>query len=235
MRLAHLPLTALLVALLSACGGDRTPGHVATVNGVPDEQLPTPTGVPGSAVTGMPAAPGPGQVGMPVAGAPGTVALDENGDPLPVEAATADPSTLPDGPVPPGDSAYAISDDEPGPQDAVAVIRDYYSAINARSYAQAFALWSDGGRASGQSPQQFADGFAGTDGVSVEVRAPGRVDAAAGSRYIDVPVVLVATQSAGGERRYAGSFKLRRAVVDGATPEQRAWRIASADLREEQP
>jgi len=29
-----------------------------------------------------------------------------------------------------------------------------------------------------------------------------------------------------------GAYTLRRAVVDGAGAEQRAWRIASADLRE---
>ncbi|MGH8078899.1 MAG: hypothetical protein ACREPE_16495, partial [Lysobacter sp.] len=93
----------------------------------------------------------------------------------------------------------------------------------------------DGGRATGQSPQQFANGFADTSGVSVEVMAPGRVDAAAGSRHIEVPVALTATQDDGSQRKYVGAYMLRRAVVDGATPEQRSWRIASADLREVQP
>lgn len=232
MRPARPALTALAVVLLAACGGDKTAGR-STVNGVPDEQLPTPAGAPGSAVTGMPDAPGPGQVGPPVAGEPDEVALDENGNPLPVDGVPVDPATVPA--TPPEDGAYPIADDEPTAQDAVAVVRDYYAAINGHDYAQAFALWSDGGRATGQSPQQFANGFADTNGVSVEVMAPGRIDAAAGSRYVEVPVALTTTRGDGSQRKFVGAYTLRRAVVDGATPEQRAWRIASADLREVQP
>lgn len=232
MRLVRLVLTLLAVVLLAGCGGDKTTGRNA-VNGVPDEQLPTPAGAPGSAVTGMPDAPGPGQPGPPVAGEPGAVALDGNDNPPPVDGMPVDPATVPA--TPPEGAGYPIADDEPSAQDAVAVVRDYYAAINARNYAQAFALWSDGGRATGQSPQQFANGFARTNGVSVEVMAPGRIDAAAGSRYVEVPVALTATHDDGSQRKYVGMYTLRRAVVDGATPEQRAWRIASAELREVQP
>ena len=39
----------------------------------------------------------------------------------------------------------------------------------------------------------------------------------------------------GGIRRYAGSYVLQLTVVDGATPEQRSWHIASANLREVVP
>ena len=223
-------LIVLAIVLLAACGGDRTAAGRSTVDGVADEQLPTPAGAPGSAVTGMPDAPGPGQVGPPAAGEPDPVALDADGNPLPIEGLPVDPATLP-----PDDGPHAIADNEPAAQEAIGVIRDYYAAINAQNYAQAFALWSDGGRATGQSPEQFADGYARTNGVSVEVMAPGRIDAAAGSRYIEVPVALTATLDDGSQHRYAGMYTLRRTVVDGASPEQRAWRIASADLREVQP
>ena len=64
----------------------------------------------------------------------------------------------------------------------------------------------------------------------VQPGTPGRLDAAAGSRYVEVPVTVEAAQRDGSVRRYAGSYTLRRAVVDGATAEQRAWRIASANL-----
>jgi hypothetical protein len=232
MRPVRITLTLLALLGLAACGGDKTGGG-STVAGVADEQLPTPEGVPGSAVTGMPGAPGPGQVGPPVAADPVPLALDEFGNPLPADGVPLDPATVPA--APPADTAYAVDGTEPTAQDAVGVVRDYYAAINARNFAQAFALWSDGGRATGQSPQQFANGFAGTNGVSVEVKAPGRVDAAAGSRYIEVPVALTTTLDDGSQRKYVGMYTLRRAVVDGATPEQRAWRISSADLREVQP
>jgi hypothetical protein len=121
---------------------------------------------------------------------------------------------------------------EPGADDAVQLIRDYYAAIDARDYGQAYALWSQEGAASGQSPQQFANGFADTTDVGVQIGAPGDEDAGAGQRYIEVPVTVTATHADGSRHRYAGSYALHRTVVDGASAGQRAWRIHSAKLRE---
>ena len=208
--------TVLLAALLAtACGKDES--QRTAVGGKPGEQLPAPSGTSGG-VTGMPDRPGPGPVGPPVAEQP-EVPLDENGNPLL-------PETVP---------GEAVATTEPTPEDAVAVIRDYYGAINSGDFSRAYVLWSDEGNASGQSPQQFAAGFADTTGISVDIQPPGNVGAAAGSRYVEVPVAIVATQRDGSQRRYVGAYTLRRAVVDGATPEQRAWRIGSADIREVQP
>ena len=58
------------------------------------------------------------------------------------------------------------------------------------------------------------------------------MEGAAGSRYVEIPVAVTARHEDGSLRRYAGSYTLRRAVVDGAGAEQRAWRIASAALQE---
>ena len=66
----------------------------------------------------------------------------------------------------------------------------------------------------------------------VDIGPPGQVDAGAGSRFIEVPVTLRAQQADGAFRHYEGRYVLRRAVADGASAAQRAWRIASADLRE---
>jgi len=41
-----------------------------------------------------------------------------------------------------------------------------------------------------------------------------------------------AVHADGSVHHYDGSYTLRRAVVDGATAEQRQWRISDADLRE---
>ena len=117
------------------------------------------------------------------------------------------------------------------PAEAAALIRTYYGAINALDHRRAYALWSDGGRASGQSPEQFAAGFADTRSVEVQVGASGAPDGAAGSQYVRVPVSVVATQADGSTRRFAGQYTLRRAMADGAGSQ--AWRIASAELREE--
>jgi hypothetical protein len=217
MRNHSIVVLLLCTLFTTACGDRKDQG--ATTTKAATEQLPAPGGTSGGGVTGMPDRPGPGPVGPPVAEVPEApdVPLDENGNPVLTEA--------------PGDVAAA----EPTPEDAVAVIRNYYEAINSGDFDRAYALWSDNGRSSGKSPQQFAAGFADTTGVSVEMHSPGNVDAAAGSRYIAVPVTITATQRDGSQRRFAGKYVLRRAVVDGATPEQRQWRIASADLGELAP
>jgi hypothetical protein len=114
---------------------------------------------------------------------------------------------------------------------AGAVLRRYYDAVARHDYATAYALWSDGGRSSGQTLEAFMRGYADTDTASVELGAAGPIEGAAGSRYIEIPVEVRARTRAGAAQRFTGSYVLRRAVVDGATPEQRSWRIASARLR----
>ena len=216
---------ALLVLALAGCGGDEP---AATNSEAADAPLPRPQQAGGS-ITEMPTRPGPGDV--PLAGdapapVPTLLPADENFGLPPLED---NPET---GLATPADPATAA---EPAAVDAVGVLQAYYGAINARDFAQAYAAWSDGGRSSGQTPEQFAAGFADTARVDVAPGTPSVVDAAAGSRYIEVPVSIVATHRDGSVHRYAGRYVLRRAVVDGATPEQRAWHIASADLRETLP
>src|SRR5689334_5621028 len=113
------------------------------------------------------------------------------------------------------------------------VVRRYYAAIQSRLYSDAYALWSDSGRSSGKTAQDFAGGFSETARVSVRVADSVRIGAAAGSQYATVPVVVDATLNDGQRQRFVGSYILRRAMVDGATPEQRQWRIYSAHLQKE--
>ena len=230
----------ILTSVLLACG-DREAADVEVARGSGEAALPAPERAGGS-ITGMPGQPGPGRIGAPEpppAEFPLDAMVDSEGNPLPpLDGAPIDATVPGDGPVPPGPPGTGMapaSDDGPGPDEAIAVMRAYYEAINAGSYGRAYTLWSDGGTASGQSPQQFADGFDDTAGVSVEFMAPGRIDAAAGSRYIEVPVAISTTRDDGSVHHYVGAYTLRRAVVDGASEEQRAWRIASADIREVQP
>jgi hypothetical protein len=235
-KLATPFLLAACCALLAACGpGDRA-ASAAQGGGESEAPLPKPEAGDGS-ITGMPDRPGPGPVGESVADAGTDPGADADAGLAPGDAVVLPPGddTLP---APPADTTQASPPQlpaEPTPADAVAVIDAYYAAIAANQYPRAYALWSGGGQASGQTAQQFAAGFADTASVSVVVGAPGRVDAAAGSRYIEVPVAVTATRRDGSLHRYAGAYTLRRAVVDGATDEQRAWRLASADLREVQP
>lgn len=119
-----------------------------------------------------------------------------------------------------------------GEQEAVAAVHAYYDALRRGDLARAYAAWSDGGRASGRTPEQFAAGMGGIAIASVSLGEPGRVEGAAGSRFVEVPVTVTSRGSDGREVRQIGSFVMRSSQVEGAP---RGWRIASAELRELQP
>ena len=113
---------------------------------------------------------------------------------------------------------------------AADIIRQYYAAIDARAYRRAYELWSGKGEASKKTFEQFRDGFAQTRSTRADIGEPSDIDGAAGSRYITIPVTIHATTKDGKEQNFKGEYVLRRSVVDGATAEQRAWRIYSAKI-----
>ncbi len=216
MRLHHFAGIFCACLLLAACGSDKNTTPRPTTG---DESLPKPEPAVGivGAVTGMP---NPGTPSSP----PAPVARDPS---IAVDLGSDEPVVIPPGMSTDASAAASVAADA-----AVRVLREYYAAINARDYDQAYSQWGDGGRASGQSSQKFADGYAETVGVSVVLGEPGPVEGAAGSRYVEIPATLVATQSDGSSRQYAGAFTLRMTVVDGASEAQRHWHIASASLHE---
>ena len=116
------------------------------------------------------------------------------------------------------------------PTSPVAVIQTYYAAISARKFRQAYGLWGRNGAASGQTFGDFTAGFKETESVTVKVGQPGRVEGAAGSRYVTVPVTISAVTTGGQTQRFTGSYTLRRTVVDGSTAKQRRWQLFSADI-----
>lgn len=144
-------------------------------------------------------------------------------------AATAPATDAPAKSATPADATPSV--DEATPAAAEAVVRAYYAAIDARDFAAAYALWSDGGAASGQSFEHFRNGYANTASVEAEVGAATDAEGAAGSRYIRVPMELRATQHDGSVRHYRGGFVLRAALADGASAEQRRWHLYSADIQ----
>ncbi|MDZ8184931.1 MAG: hypothetical protein RMX96_08770 [Nostoc sp. ChiSLP02] len=116
-------------------------------------------------------------------------------------------------------------------QEAVQVIREYYNAIARQDYKQAYSAWEGDGAASKQSFEQFKQGFANTASVAAEIGEPGRLDAAAGSLYIEIPVTITAVTINGTPERFHGSYVLRRVnQVPGSTPEQQRWHIYSANI-----
>lgn len=118
------------------------------------------------------------------------------------------------------------------PAAARAVVQRYYAAIDRGDYAVAYRLWDRGGQASGQSLAGFTRGFARTRRTCVRTGAPTDGDGAAGSVFVTIPVRVDAVLKNGARQHFAGSYVLRRVNdVDGATPQQLRWHLASATLK----
>jgi hypothetical protein len=152
-------------------------------------------------------------------------ATDVAAEPAVLDSAALAQSVLPD-------SASLMEVDAP-PADLEQVrrvVEEYYAAIGVKDYQRAFARWGDRGRASGQTYLEFVAGFANTESVAVAVGEPGRIEGAAGSRYVEVPVAVTAVIRGGDRQRFEGSYTLRRTVVEGATPEQRQWHLHDGKL-----
>lgn len=157
---------------------------------------------PGSSVTAAPESPDPAAVSAPTADAP------DSQSSAPVEGSIEEELRA-----------------------ATTVIEDYYAAINSGALDRAYLLWADSGRASGQTLDEFRSGY--TETARVEMSAgEGTLEGAAGSRFAEIPVRIDAVTRDGTAQRFEGSYVLRRAVVDGATAEQRSWHIYSAEIRE---
>jgi hypothetical protein len=116
---------------------------------------------------------------------------------------------------------------------AADVVRHYYEAIQAGKYDAAYALWAESGKASGKTPAGFARGFVQTQRTVASISDSVSVEAAAGSQYATVAVTVDATLRDGSRQHFIGTYTLRRSMVDGATPEQRSWRIYSAHLHQQ--
>ena len=114
--------------------------------------------------------------------------------------------------------------------EAEAVVRAYYAAINAHDYQCAYATWGNDRPPGRPTVRNFASGFARTDSVHVVLGAPGRIEGAAGSRYVTIPVRLRAFEHGIGPREYAGSYTVRRSVVPGIDAADRRWHLYSASL-----
>lgn len=64
-----------------------------------------------------------------------------------------------------------------------------------------------------------------------QVGVPGQIEGAAGSLYVEVPVVIYGRLRTGGDFHRSGKAVLRRSNdVPGSTPEERRWRIYKLEL-----
>ncbi|OWK28831.1 membrane-bound lysozyme-inhibitor of c-type lysozyme [Sphingomonas dokdonensis] len=119
-----------------------------------------------------------------------------------------------------------------GAEAAAQVLRTYHRLIAQRRFDDAWALWDRSGQASGMSRNSFAASFAKYRTYTASVGQPGRIEAGAGQRYVTIPVTVTGTLRGGDPFGLTGSMVLHRAgPIDGATAEQRSWRIYQSDLQ----
>lgn len=120
-------------------------------------------------------------------------------------------------------------------QGAADVVQTYYALIESGRYAQAWALWSDGGKASGGDATAFGERFTPYSEYHANIGAPGKIEAGAGQRYVTVPVQVYGRSRATGKPFYQlGDVTLHRTGdIDGASREQRAWRIRAIKFQDD--
>lgn len=135
-------------------------------------------------------------------------------------------------PAPSPDATAQTPDPSTGAQGAASVVKSYFALIEQKQYSRARQLWDREGGASGMTPAAFAASFAKYAEFHAEVGAPGRVDSGAGQRYVTVPVEVSGVLATGKPFVMKGPLTLHRAGdIDGATQEQREWRITESALK----
>lgn len=153
------------------------------------------------------------------------VALPEPAAPLPpVEPIPpGQPGGLPDDRTPISEAPFTPE----SAQGAADVVQRYYALIASGRYADAFALRVPGQQDAGA----FAAGFARYAEYHAQVGGPGKIDAGAGQRLVTVPVQTYGREKNGAPFHASGTSTLQRTEVDGATPDQRRWRIREIALK----
>ncbi len=217
-----------MLGLLAACSGSE-PGATDDARQVSlgaQDPLPRPqpgttsvTGMPDPAMEGRAPIIGEAVIGMGTAledGVPRAPALASDGMPLLED----NPETGLLAPAAAGPTSTTAAGS--GVADAVAQVTRYYTAIDRGDLTPAYALWGDGGAASGRTPEQFATGFADISAITV---TPGEATLASTGDRVDVPVTVTSTRRDGRTQTSVGLYVLR------ATADSREWRIADASLR----
>jgi len=155
---------------------------------------------------------------------------------LPAEA----PAPSPDA-IKPGEPGGLPDDRTPiaeGPidprsaQGAGQVLQRFGGLLEQRQFADAYQLWSDGGQASELTQAQFVAAYDNYAEIHSEIGAPGQMEGAAGSSYVDIPFRLYGKLKTGGPFNMVGAVTLRRVNdVPGSTAEQREWHIYRSELQ----
>jgi len=117
-------------------------------------------------------------------------------------------------------------------QGAGQVLQRFGGLLEQRRFAEARRLWSDGGKASGLTEAEFVAAYDKYAEIHSEVGAPGPMEGAAGSAYVEIPFRLYGTLKTGKPFNLVGPVTLRRVNdVPGSSEEQRRWHIYQSGLK----
>lgn len=117
-------------------------------------------------------------------------------------------------------------------QGAAQVVQSYYALLESGRQAEAWKLWSDGAPGRAADADAFARQFDRYADYHAQIGAPGEIEGAAGSLFVEVPVVIYGRLKSGQEFHQSGAATLRRVNdVPGSSPEQRSWRIHQIELK----
>jgi hypothetical protein len=131
-------------------------------------------------------------------------------------AAPGTPGGLPDDRTPVSEAPFTAT----SAQGAADVVQTWFALLEAGKRREARALWSgDPGSDDLADPRRYRE-------VHGQVGAPGRIEGAAGSLYVAVPIQAYGRRADGTAFRRAGEARLRRVNgVAGSVTEQRRWHI----------
>jgi hypothetical protein len=128
------------------------------------------------------------------------------------------PGGLPDDRTPVSEAPFAAT----SAQGAADVVQTYYALLEAGRDAEAGRLWS-GGRARAPAPAVRSADYSE---YRAQVGAPGAIEGAAGSLYVEVPVAIYGRRKDGGAFNRKAVVTLRRVNdVPGSSAEDRKWHI----------
>jgi hypothetical protein len=140
--------------------------------------------------------------------------------------APGSPGGLPDDRGPIEEAPFA----ETSAQGAANVVQTYYALLEAGRYGEARRLWDGGGEASGTTEGKFESGFAAYRDYHAQIGAPGVIEGAAGSLYVEVPVVLYGRLKQGAPFSRKANVTLRRINdVPGSSADDRRWHIRTIE------
>jgi membrane-bound inhibitor of C-type lysozyme len=142
-----------------------------------------------------------------------------SGEPPPVEPpAPGTPGGLPDDRTPVSEESFTPD----SAQGAANIVQTFYGLLESGRTTDAAKLMRNG------SPPDVSR----YSSYHAQIGAPGGIEGAAGSLFVEVPVVIYGRLKTGQEVHQSGKAVLRRVNgVPGSTLEQRQWRIDRIELK----